>query len=140
MKTVTRYRSFRARHNTKRRRQGSREAIPAWLSWTERLSSIKWVKLVEPMDRKADGFAQKCALDECEGPLVNYKDGRFCQPHLNLRDVCGIVPCGLPVCHPGALTYATESHIRWQRQYENRFPRLFSGSPARNLLTAGARR
>ncbi|KAJ6450131.1 hypothetical protein C8R47DRAFT_1204725 [Mycena vitilis] len=67
---------------------------------------------------------QKCALDECQGPLLNYKDGRFCQAHLDLRDVCGIIPCGLPVRHPGALTCATESHIQWHRQYANRFSRL----------------
>ncbi|KAJ7447700.1 hypothetical protein FB451DRAFT_1147886 [Mycena latifolia] len=71
---------------------------------------------------------RKCALDECENPLVNYKNGRFFQTHLTLRDVCGIVPCGLPVRHPGALTCATESHIQWQRQYDNRFsPLSFPG-------------
>ncbi|KAJ6537067.1 hypothetical protein B0H19DRAFT_1038508 [Mycena capillaripes] len=67
---------------------------------------------------------RKWALDECEGPLVNYKDGRFCEAHLNLRNVCGIVPCGLPVRYAGALTCATESHIQWQRQYNNRFSRM----------------
>ncbi|KAF8212682.1 hypothetical protein K438DRAFT_1565793, partial [Mycena galopus ATCC 62051] len=61
---------------------------------------------------------------ECEGPLVNYKDGRFCATHLNLRSVCGIVPCGLLVRHPGALTCGTESHIQWHRQWANRFSRL----------------
>ncbi|KAJ7671731.1 hypothetical protein B0H17DRAFT_1162093 [Mycena rosella] len=63
---------------------------------------------------------RKCALDECENPLVNYKNGRFCETHINLRDICGIVPCGMPVRDPGALTCATEAHIQWQRQYENR--------------------
>ncbi|KAF8164581.1 hypothetical protein K438DRAFT_2066952 [Mycena galopus ATCC 62051] len=67
---------------------------------------------------------RKCALDECEGPLVNYKDGPFCAAHLNLRSVCGIVPCGLPVRQPGALTCGTESHIQWHRQWANRFSRL----------------
>ncbi|KAJ7447393.1 hypothetical protein FB451DRAFT_1054473, partial [Mycena latifolia] len=33
---------------------------------------------------------QKCALDACEGALLNYKNGRFCEAHINLRDVCGI--------------------------------------------------
>ncbi|KAJ7089936.1 hypothetical protein C8R44DRAFT_957759 [Mycena epipterygia] len=32
----------------------------------------------------------KCALDACEEPLVNYKNGRFCSVHINLRNVCGI--------------------------------------------------
>ncbi|KAF7371761.1 hypothetical protein MVEN_00032700 [Mycena venus] len=73
-------------------------------------------------------WTSKCALDQCQGPLVNYKDGRFCEAHLNLRDVCGIIPCGLPVRHPGALTCATDSHIQWYRQYAARFSRLsFAG-------------
>ncbi|KAJ7148038.1 hypothetical protein C8R43DRAFT_521820 [Mycena crocata] len=67
---------------------------------------------------------RKCALDMCEGPLVNYKDGRFCEDHLNLREICGIIPCGLPIREPGALTCATQSHIDWHRQFENRFSRL----------------
>ncbi|KAJ6614466.1 hypothetical protein B0H10DRAFT_2044853 [Mycena sp. CBHHK59/15] len=67
---------------------------------------------------------RKCALDECERPLVNYKNGRFCDVHINLQDICGIIPCGLPVRHAGALTCATQSHIDWQRQYANRFSRL----------------
>ncbi|KAJ7458320.1 hypothetical protein B0H11DRAFT_2061707 [Mycena galericulata] len=71
---------------------------------------------------------RKCALDMCEGPLLNYKNGRFCEVHNNLRDICGIIPCGLPVRHPGALTCDTQSHIDWHRQYENRFSRLsFAG-------------
>ncbi|KAJ6572373.1 hypothetical protein DFH09DRAFT_982152 [Mycena vulgaris] len=67
---------------------------------------------------------RKCALDMCEGPLVNYKDGRFCATHINLRDVCGIIPYGRPVLHPGALTCDTPSHIDWQRKYDSRFSRL----------------
>ncbi|KAJ6526507.1 hypothetical protein DFH09DRAFT_1187705 [Mycena vulgaris] len=55
---------------------------------------------------------RKCALDMCEGPLVNYKDGRFCATHINLRDVCGIIPCGRPVLHPGALTCDTPRFSR----------------------------
>ncbi|KAJ7465829.1 hypothetical protein B0H11DRAFT_1922105 [Mycena galericulata] len=67
---------------------------------------------------------QKCALDMCDSPLVNYKDGRFCEAHLNLRDVCGIIPCGRPVRHAGAVTCDAQSHIDWHRQYEGRFSRL----------------
>ncbi|KAJ6462620.1 hypothetical protein C8R45DRAFT_1055970 [Mycena sanguinolenta] len=71
---------------------------------------------------------KKCALDECEWPLYNYKNGRFCEIHLHLRDKCGIIPCGLPVRHSGALTCTTQAHIDWHKQYENRFTRLtFSG-------------
>ncbi|KAJ6528959.1 hypothetical protein B0H19DRAFT_1333647 [Mycena capillaripes] len=67
---------------------------------------------------------RKCALDMCEGPLLNYKDGRFCEDHLNLRLVCGIIPCGRPIHLPGALTCDTPAHIDWHRQYSNRFGRL----------------
>ncbi|KAJ7245525.1 hypothetical protein C8J57DRAFT_1524243 [Mycena rebaudengoi] len=67
---------------------------------------------------------RKCALDTCELPLVNYKNGRFCETHLDLRNICGIVPCGLPVRETGALTCNTQSHIDWYRQYGTRFSRL----------------
>ncbi|KAJ7432743.1 hypothetical protein FB451DRAFT_1345238 [Mycena latifolia] len=67
---------------------------------------------------------RKCALDECQNPLSNYKNGRFCETHLNLRDKCGIIPCGQPVRQPGALTCNTPSHIAWHKMYENRFSRL----------------
>ncbi|KAF8157551.1 hypothetical protein K438DRAFT_1910049 [Mycena galopus ATCC 62051] len=53
---------------------------------------------------------RKCALHTCEGPLVNYKNSRFCEPHLNLSDVCGIIPCGRPIREPGALTCDDQSH------------------------------
>ncbi|KAJ7757675.1 hypothetical protein B0H14DRAFT_3096596 [Mycena olivaceomarginata] len=45
---------------------------------------------------------RECALHLCEGPLVNYKNGRF----------------------PGALTCDNQLHIAWQQQYNNRFSRL----------------
>ncbi|KAJ7065102.1 hypothetical protein B0H15DRAFT_926043 [Mycena belliarum] len=67
---------------------------------------------------------RKCALDDCQGPLVNYKNGRFCDTHLDLRNSCGIIPCGLPIHQPGALTCNTPSHIAWQKMYDNRFSRL----------------
>ncbi|KAJ7649348.1 hypothetical protein DFH06DRAFT_996274 [Mycena polygramma] len=67
---------------------------------------------------------KKCALDECKGPLVNYKDGRFCEAHLDLRFKCGIIPCGEPVHSEGALTCANPIHINWHKQYEDRFHRL----------------
>ncbi|KAF7353247.1 hypothetical protein MSAN_01512500 [Mycena sanguinolenta] len=67
---------------------------------------------------------RKCALDECKFPLYNYKNGRFCETHLDLRNKCGIIPCGLPVRYPGALTCNSQSHIDWHKQYENRFSRL----------------
>ncbi|KAJ7859830.1 hypothetical protein B0H14DRAFT_3863971 [Mycena olivaceomarginata] len=67
---------------------------------------------------------RKCALHLCEGPLVNYKNGRFCQVHLDLVNLCGIIHCGRPVHQPGALTCDNQLHIAWQQQYNNRFSRL----------------
>ncbi|KAJ7889078.1 hypothetical protein B0H14DRAFT_2283066, partial [Mycena olivaceomarginata] len=29
-----------------------------------------------------------CTVSNCEGPLVNFKNGRFCRDHLGLRDIC----------------------------------------------------
>ncbi|KAJ7675228.1 hypothetical protein B0H17DRAFT_1240553, partial [Mycena rosella] len=67
---------------------------------------------------------RKCALDDCQNPLYNYKNGRFCETHLDLKEICGIVSCGHPVHQPGALTCNTEAHMAWQKMYENRFSRL----------------
>ncbi|KAK7051727.1 hypothetical protein R3P38DRAFT_2502011 [Favolaschia claudopus] len=66
---------------------------------------------------------KKCALDDCRGPLVNFKNGRFCQEHLHQTDVCGILPCGREVHSPGALTCDNQSHINWHKQWEERFHR-----------------
>ncbi|KAJ7150733.1 hypothetical protein C8R46DRAFT_1305439, partial [Mycena filopes] len=67
---------------------------------------------------------KKCALDDCFGPLANYKNGRFCEVHLDLRLQCGIIPCGRPVHSTDALTCDDQSHIDWHKQYEDRFHRL----------------
>ncbi|KAK7015964.1 hypothetical protein R3P38DRAFT_3400375 [Favolaschia claudopus] len=76
----------------------------------------------------AGNVGNKCALDICEGPLVNYKDGRFCQAHLNMTNICGIIPRGRAVRSPGSLTCDIQSHVDWHREYENRFSRLsFAG-------------
>ncbi|KAJ6477754.1 hypothetical protein C8R45DRAFT_833555 [Mycena sanguinolenta] len=67
---------------------------------------------------------QKCALHVCERPLVNYRNGRFCEVHLELAEKCGIVSCGQPVREVGALTCDNQTHMEWYRQYKNRFTRL----------------
>lgn len=69
-------------------------------------------------------YLQKCALVDCRNPLVNFKNGRFCEDHLHLRNVCGIIPCGLPIESPGALTCSTASHIEWYKKWTGRFKRL----------------
>ncbi|KAJ6466818.1 hypothetical protein C8R45DRAFT_1064001 [Mycena sanguinolenta] len=67
---------------------------------------------------------RKCALDECKDPLYNYKNGRFCETHLDLRKKCGIRPCDREICSPDALTCDDPAHISWHKQYEDRFHRL----------------
>ncbi|KAJ7773848.1 hypothetical protein B0H16DRAFT_1304055 [Mycena metata] len=67
---------------------------------------------------------KKCALDDCLGPLFNYKNGRFCEAHLDQRLLCGIIPCGRPIHSLDALTCDDQSHIDWHKQYEDRFHRL----------------
>lgn len=67
---------------------------------------------------------QKCALDDCRNPLVNYRNGRFCEAHLGWRDICGIIPCGSEVHAVGALTCDRADHKAWYRGWKARFTRL----------------
>ncbi|KAJ7348439.1 hypothetical protein DFH08DRAFT_808179 [Mycena albidolilacea] len=66
---------------------------------------------------------QICAVNTCNGPLMNYKNGRFCKDHHEMGSVCGIVACGRPVSE-GTVTCNNESHREWHRKYLNRFGRL----------------
>ncbi|KAJ7669426.1 hypothetical protein DFH06DRAFT_183659 [Mycena polygramma] len=65
-----------------------------------------------------------CGVSNCEGPLVNFKNGRFCKDHLAMREICGIIPCGRPVHFDGALTCDNQLHKDWHAKYLNRFSRL----------------
>ncbi|KAJ7221190.1 hypothetical protein C8J57DRAFT_1254047 [Mycena rebaudengoi] len=65
-----------------------------------------------------------CAVSICEKPLVNFKNGRFCRDHLDMRLICGIIPCRRSVEFEGALTCNNESHKDWHRKYLNRFSHL----------------
>ncbi|KAK6981074.1 hypothetical protein R3P38DRAFT_3234901 [Favolaschia claudopus] len=65
-----------------------------------------------------------CAVNTCDGPLVNFKNGRFCKTHLQMEEICGIIPCGRPVHSTGAVTCDDETHKEWHRKYLNRFSRL----------------
>ncbi|KAJ7870641.1 hypothetical protein B0H14DRAFT_3573844 [Mycena olivaceomarginata] len=65
-----------------------------------------------------------CSVNLCHKPLVNYKNGRFCEDHLYLRDICGIVPCGRAVHSSGAFTCDNAAHKDWHIKYLNRFPRM----------------
>ncbi|KAJ7871932.1 hypothetical protein B0H13DRAFT_2554153 [Mycena leptocephala] len=55
--------------------------------------------------------------------LVNYKNGRFCLDHLDMREICGIIPCGRPV-QAGSLTCDLQLHRDWHEKYLNRFSRM----------------
>ncbi|KAI0749206.1 hypothetical protein C8Q80DRAFT_1100271 [Daedaleopsis nitida] len=66
---------------------------------------------------------QKCALDNCTKPLVNYRTGRFCQDHIELESICGIMPCGEPVHSPGAVTCDSPAHREWHKRWQTRFTR-----------------
>ncbi|KAF9471637.1 hypothetical protein BDN70DRAFT_926075 [Pholiota conissans] len=81
------------------------------------------------MDGKTIGhrtnmFSKICALNTCRNPLDNFKNGRFCVDHLNLRQICGIVPCGHPIASEGSVTCDDESHFQWHKRYIKRFNRL----------------
>ncbi|KAJ7632345.1 hypothetical protein FB45DRAFT_1026523 [Roridomyces roridus] len=81
---------------------------------------------------------RKCALDVCERPLYNYKNGRFCETHLDLRSKCGIIPCGRDVRSSEDLTCDDATHIAWYKQYDDRFHRLsFPGVQRVILLENG---
>ncbi|KAJ7168270.1 hypothetical protein C8R43DRAFT_1158379 [Mycena crocata] len=66
---------------------------------------------------------KKCAVTVCRKPLVNYKNGRFCIDHLDMREKCGIIPCGRPIHSSGAVTCDDETHKSWHSKYLNRFSR-----------------
>ncbi|KAH6916227.1 hypothetical protein BKA70DRAFT_1140333 [Coprinopsis sp. MPI-PUGE-AT-0042] len=74
------------------------------------------------MDGKMVGH-RTCALDDCKKGLLNYKSGRFCSVHAEMRHLCGIIPCGRNVS-PGSLTCDDPSHVAWHADYVARFKRL----------------
>ncbi|KAJ7606878.1 hypothetical protein FB45DRAFT_982898 [Roridomyces roridus] len=81
---------------------------------------------------------RKCALDVCERPLYNYKNGHFCETHLDLRSKCGIIPCGRDVRSSEDLTCDDATHIAWYKQYDDRFHRLsFPGVQRVDLQSLG---
>ena len=63
-------------------------------------------------------------MNDCRKPLVDYRSGRFCEQHLGLRDICGIIPCGEPVHTAGALTCAIQEHTSWYARWRARFTRM----------------
>ncbi|KAJ7312573.1 hypothetical protein DFH08DRAFT_918008 [Mycena albidolilacea] len=67
---------------------------------------------------------KKCALDDCQQPLFNSKNGQFCEGHLDYQNKCGIIPYGRPTASPDSLTCDDQAHIDWYKQYDDRFHRL----------------
>ncbi|TDL15344.1 hypothetical protein BD410DRAFT_900077 [Rickenella mellea] len=74
------------------------------------------------MDGKTIGH-RICAVIDCRNGLVNYRNGRFCEEHLQLRNICAIIPCGRPV-EIGEVTCDDDSHRTWHRKWLQRFSRL----------------
>lgn len=70
-------------------------------------------------------------MNDCRNPLMNYKDGRFCETHMHMVSICGIIPCGREVHTPGALTCDDEAHKNWYEQWKARFTRLSYSSVRR---------
>jgi hypothetical protein len=67
-----------------------------------------------------------CAVHDCGGPLVNYRDGLFCRTHLPYKDKCGISTCLVDALED---VPACEHHRALYHQWEARFGRdrsLFS--------------
>lgn len=64
-------------------------------------------------------------MDGCKEPLVNFKNGRFCEAHLEIfGGLCGIIPCGRPVSHRGSVTCDDPAHVAWYNGWASRFGRL----------------
>ncbi|KAJ7884489.1 hypothetical protein B0H13DRAFT_2235352 [Mycena leptocephala] len=59
-----------------------------------------------------------------KGPSGELQNWALCEAHLDLQNVCGIIPCGRAVHSVGALTCDDQSHIDWHKRYEDRFHRL----------------
>ena len=55
---------------------------------------------------------------------MDFRSGRFCEDHIALANICGIMPCGEPVHSPGALTCGREDHKAWYARWKARFTRL----------------
>ncbi|KAJ7844841.1 hypothetical protein B0H13DRAFT_2239147 [Mycena leptocephala] len=61
-----------------------------------------------------------CAISICEGPLVNYKNGRFCKDHLEMSSILH------------------SAGAEWHQKYLNRFSRLsFPGQNEANMPQTG---
>lgn len=56
-------------------------------------------------------------------PLSNYKNGWFCQNHLNMARLCGIIPCGVPAAGTSP-TCNNSSHQSWYSCYSQHFTQL----------------
>ncbi|KIJ47840.1 hypothetical protein M422DRAFT_84943, partial [Sphaerobolus stellatus SS14] len=54
-----------------------------------------WIRMAV-MDGKTLGH-RICAMPGCRGPLMDYKQGRFCSDHIEESKICGIDNCQNPV-------------------------------------------
>lgn len=69
-------------------------------------------------------------MDDCHNPLANYRDGIFCEAHLELAAQCGIGDCTAPVTE-GSKACNDPAHEQWYQAYIRRFGRLSFGGVTR---------
>lgn len=63
---------------------------------------------------------------------MNYKNGRFCDMHLELYGgICGVIPCGEPVQNRDSVTCSNPAHIAWYEAWVRRFGRTSYGQVRR---------
>ncbi|KAI0755361.1 hypothetical protein C8Q80DRAFT_1217020 [Daedaleopsis nitida] len=68
------------------------------------------------MDGKT--ITHQCALDDCRHPLVNYKNGRFCEDHLPFRDVIHTFRAKTTYCLE-TIQWACGMPIAWEKCYKS---------------------
>ncbi|KAK7033846.1 hypothetical protein R3P38DRAFT_2699468, partial [Favolaschia claudopus] len=85
---------------------------------------------------------KKCSLEDCCGPLYNFKNGRFCETHLaDYGAKCGIISCGRPLqSQDGAMTCDDPAHIDWFKKFEDRKHGVFSSQAYHRASFPGVQR
>ncbi|KAF8512191.1 hypothetical protein JB92DRAFT_2723848 [Gautieria morchelliformis] len=62
-----------------------------------------------------------CAVKDCRGALLNYRDGRFCEEHIALGGICGVNGCELAGTNQDAMTCGNADHMEVFTQWQGRF-------------------
>ncbi|KAF8507792.1 hypothetical protein JB92DRAFT_2600530, partial [Gautieria morchelliformis] len=64
-----------------------------------------------------------CTVKDCQGALVNYRHGRFCEAHITLARICGVDGCEVACVHKEAMTCDNAAHIRVYHRWCGQFSR-----------------